>query len=67
MKKQKGKTHSGAKKRFRLIPTGKIKRKQRHKRHLLLNKSSKAKRQLGKTAYVSKASADIVRKLLGAG
>ena len=62
------KTHSGAKKRFRLTGSGgKIKRKQRYVRHLLVNKSSKRKRQLGKTAYVSSSFTGEVKKLLGAG
>ena len=60
------KTHSGAKKRFRLTPGGKIKRKQRLVRHLLVNKSSKRKRQLGKTEYVSSAHQDEVKKMLSA-
>ena len=67
MKKIKMKTHSGAKKRFRLSPSGKVKRKQQHKRHLLVNKSSKTKRKLGQTAYVSSGSVETIRKLLGAG
>ena len=59
------KTHSGAKKRFRLTASGKIKRKKRHVRHLLVNKSAKRKRQLGKTAYVSPSFASEVKKLMG--
>lgn len=65
--KQKLKTHSGAAKRLQLKPSGKIKRKQRYKRHLLVNKSAKRKRQLGKTAYVSASFVTAMRKLLGAG
>ncbi len=60
------KTHSGAKKRFRQTGSGKVKRKQRYVRHLLVNKSSKRKRQLGKTAYVSSSFVSEVKKLLGA-
>lgn len=52
----KQKTHSGAKKRFKALPGGKIKRKQRGKRHLLENKSSKRKRLLGTTQYVNAAN-----------
>ena len=48
----KQKTHSGAKKRFRVTSSGKIKRKKQGMRHLLSHKSSKRKRQLGTTAYV---------------
>lgn len=47
------KTHSGAKKRFRLKASGKIKRGQARKRHILSNKSSKRKRHLGAPAYVN--------------
>ena len=59
------KTHSGAKKRFRLTASGKIKRKKRHKRHLLVNKPAWRKRQLGKTAYVSPSFVAETKKLLG--
>ncbi len=50
------KTHSGAKKRFRLKSSGKIKRGQARKRHILSNKSSKRKRHLGAPAYVNAAN-----------
>ena len=60
------KTHSGAKKRFRLKPSGKIKRKKKGLRHILENKSSKRKRHLTKMAYVSKADQNRMLKLLGA-
>ena len=50
------KTHSGAKKRFRVKPGGKIKRGQARKRHILSNKSSKRKRHLGAPAYVDQAN-----------
>ncbi|MDE0118773.1 MAG: 50S ribosomal protein L35 [Bdellovibrionales bacterium] len=59
------KTHSGAKKRFRLTASGKVKRKKRNVRHLLVNKSSKRKRQLGKTTYVSSSFELEVKKMLG--
>ncbi|MCB0411718.1 MAG: 50S ribosomal protein L35 [Bdellovibrionales bacterium] len=52
----KQKTHSGAKKRFAVLKSGKIKRKRPNKRHLLENKSSKRKRHLGETAYVHSAN-----------
>jgi large subunit ribosomal protein L35 len=58
------KTHSGAKKRFRLKPSGKIKRKKRGLRHILENKSSKRKRHLGQMAYVSSEDANNIKKLL---
>ncbi|HAG92111.1 MAG TPA: 50S ribosomal protein L35 [Bdellovibrionales bacterium] len=52
----KQKTHSGAKKRFKALASGKIKRKQQGRRHLLENKSSKRKRLLGNTKYVNPAN-----------
>ncbi len=52
----KQKTHSGAKKRFRPLKSGKIKRKRPGKRHLLENMSSKRKRHLGETMYVHSAN-----------
>jgi len=61
----KQKTHSGAKKRFRVKAGGKIKRGQSRMRHLLSNKSSKRKRHLGGEAYVHSANEyQIIRCLL---
>ena len=40
------KTHSGAKKRFKLTGTGEIKHKHAFKRHILTKKSTKTKRHL---------------------
>ena len=61
----KQKTHSGAKKRFRAKPGGKIKRGQTKMRHLLVNKSSKMKRHAGAPAYVHDANEyQIIRCLL---
>lgn len=59
------KTHSGAKKRFRLLASGKIKRKKQHKRHLLVGKSSKNKRHLGKTTYIDSSFVSTIQGLLG--
>ncbi|GAA3747506.1 50S ribosomal protein L35 [Terriglobus aquaticus] len=47
------KTHSGASKRFTKTATGKIKRGQTKKRHILTSKSTKVKRKLTANAYVS--------------
>jgi len=58
------KTNSGAKKRFKVTGTGKIKRKKAFKRHILTKKSSKRKRQLGKDTYVSAADMKSVKGLL---
>lgn len=59
------KTHSGAKKRFRLKPGGKIKRKKRGLRHILVNKSSKRKRHLGMMDHVDKSNEKEIKRLLG--
>ncbi|MCB0390037.1 MAG: 50S ribosomal protein L35 [Bdellovibrionales bacterium] len=60
----KQKTHSGAKKRFRVKPGGKIKRKKPGMRHLLSHMSSKRKRHLGTTAYVDSANEYQVKRQL---
>ena len=48
----KAKTRSGAKKRFKLTGTGKLKRKHAFKRHILTKKAKKRKRNLGKFTTV---------------
>ena len=58
------KTKRGAKKRFRLSATGKIKRSRAFKRHILTSKSTKRKRHLDMEALVSKADARRVREML---
>lgn len=60
----KQKTHSGAKKRFRALSSGKIKRKKQGMRHLLSPHSSKNKRQLGKMDYVHSANEYQVKRQL---
>ncbi len=49
------KTNSGAKKRFFLTGTGKIKRKHAFKSHILTKKSTKRKRNLGYFTTVAKS------------
>ncbi|MCE2731966.1 MAG: 50S ribosomal protein L35 [Cyclobacteriaceae bacterium] len=49
------KTKSGAKKRFKVTGTGKIKRKHAFKNHILTKKETKQKRRLGNKAVVSKS------------
>ena len=63
----KQKTHSGAKKRFKVTGTGKILRRRAMKSHLLEKKSPKRKRAFGKDDVLAKGDANIVRKLLGRG
>ena len=58
------KSNSGAKKRFRVTGSGKIKRKKAFKRHILTKKSSKTKRQLGGTTIVTDADAPKVKQLI---
>jgi large subunit ribosomal protein L35 len=45
----KQKTHKGSKKRFRVTASGKLKRNQAGKKHLLSHKTGKRKRQLRET------------------
>ncbi len=58
------KTNSGAKKRFVLTGTGKIKRKHAYKSHILTKKSTKRKRNLTYSTLVSKADDNNIRLLL---
>lgn len=58
------KTKSGAKKRFTLTGTGKIKRKHAFKSHILTKKTTKQKRNLTKTGLVSSADTDRVKLML---
>ena len=60
----KNKTHSGAKKRFRVTGSGKIMREQANKRHLLEHKSSTRTRRLEGRTAVSANDAKRVNKLL---
>ncbi|NNM44663.1 50S ribosomal protein L35 [Knoellia koreensis] len=61
----KNKTHSGAKKRFRITGKGKVMREQTNGRHLLEHKSSKYMRSIANDVEVAKADAKKVKKLLG--
>ena len=58
------KTNSGAKKRFALTGSGKIKRKHAYKSHILTKKTKKQKRNLGHFTLVSSADENNVKKLL---
>ena len=58
------KTNSGAKKRFTLTGTGKIKRKHAFKSHILTKKTTKQKRNLTHITLVDKADVGNVKKLL---
>lgn len=58
------KTNPGAKKRFRLTGTGKIKRKHAYKSHILTKKSTKRKRNLGYWTAIDKTNENNVKLLL---
>jgi large subunit ribosomal protein L35 len=58
------KTNSGAKKRFKLTGTGKIKRKHAYKSHILTKKSTKRKRNLGYWTTIDKTNENNVKLLL---
>lgn len=59
------KTNSGAKKRFALTGTGKIKRKHAFKSHILTKKTKKQKRNLTHTGLVNTVDVNNVKLLLG--
>jgi large subunit ribosomal protein L35 len=58
------KTNSGAKKRYDLTGTGKIKRKHAYKSHILTKKSTKRKRNLRYSALVASTDEKNARLLL---
>jgi len=58
------KTKSGAKKRFKITGTGKIKRKHAFKSHILTKKETKQKRNLTHATLVSKADTANVKAML---
>lgn len=62
----KNKTHSGAKKRFKVTGSGKIKRQQANRRHYLEHKSSRLTRRLAKDQIVTtKGDQQRIKKMLG--
>ena len=54
------KTHSGAKKRFNLTKTGKVKRAKAFKSHILTKKDTKRTRR----GYADATNVDAVRKMI---
>ena len=56
------KTHSGAKKRFKLTKTGKVKRAHAFKSHILNKKTTKRKRNLRKTVVVDKTNTAQIKR-----
>jgi len=60
------KTHSGAKKRFKLTATGKVRGRHAFTSHILEKKSAKRKRALGAPALLSDDDAPRIKRMLGA-
>lgn len=58
------KTNSGAKKRFVLTGSGKIKRKHAYLRHILTKKTIKQKRNLSHSALVAQDNVKQIKSLL---
>ncbi len=61
----KQKTHSGAKKRFKITGSGKVMKQQAGMRHNLESKSSVRTRRLNQEAVLSNSDAKNIKKLLG--
>ena len=59
------KTNSGAKKRFALTGSGKIKRKHAYTSHILTKKTKKQKRNLTHAGLVARVDTKSVKALLG--
>ena len=59
------KTNSGAKKRFKVTGTGKIKRKHAFHSHILTKKTTKQKRNLVHATLVHPTDIDRVKLMLG--
>lgn len=61
----KNKTHSGAKKRFKVTGSGKLRREQANRRHLLEHKSSRRTRRLAQDQDVAPVDVKKIKRLLG--
>ena len=59
------KTHSGAKKRFKLSKNGKVIRAHANKSHILNKKTTKRKRNFRHETEVAKADTKVVERQLG--
>ena len=58
------KTHSGAKKRFKLTKNGKVVRAHANKSHILNKKTTKRKRNLRKTAIADVTNVAKVKRMI---
>ena len=61
----KQKTHSGAKKRFKISSKGKLSRRHAMKSHILEKKSAKRKRSFRRDSAVAGSDVPAVKRLLG--
>jgi len=59
------KSNSGAKKRFKLTGSGRLRRKRAYHSHILTKKDPKRKRRLRETTLVDKADEPRIKRLLG--
>jgi large subunit ribosomal protein L35 len=64
VKKQKLKTHKGAKRRFKVTATGKIMRTKGMKSHLRRKKSDRVKRQFDRMLELHESNEKSVKRLL---
>ena len=64
MKMPKMKTNRGAAKRFKKSASGRIKRGQSFRRHILTKKSTKRKRQLRSASMINEADTRSIRRML---
>ncbi len=62
----KTKTHSGAKKRFKVTATGKVRGRSAFTSHILEKKSPKRKRRHRAPAVIAKQDSGRIKELLGA-
>jgi large subunit ribosomal protein L35 len=60
------KSNSGAKKRFALTGTGRVKRQKAYASHILTKKSPKRKRNLRETTLVDRADEARVKRMISA-
>ena len=64
MPKLKTKTHSGAKKRFKVTKNGHVKRAHAFTSHILTKKSTKRKRNLRKNTVADKTNVAAIKKMI---
>ena len=58
------KTHSGAKKRFNLTKTGKVKRAHAYKSHILNKKTTKRKRGLRQNTIADQTNVAAIKRMI---